>query len=153
MPPAVILPSPFSLSSSSSSSLRLIHLVRLKQTRLSSLGSLPFFSYRKNSSSSSFSLSPRPVSYTRRQSAYLNATRLLPSLTRSIVTMATDDKSVDRLSEQLAQLPPLEKYPNCYPEINPVDIYRAHVRSCSGLPFSRTLTMMIHGYTDLCCAS
>lgn len=39
------------------------------------------------------------------------------------------DKAVDSLSEQLAQLPPLDKYPNCYPEINPVDIYRAHLTS------------------------
>ncbi|RYP40386.1 hypothetical protein DL767_001741 [Monosporascus sp. MG133] len=30
------------------------------------------------------------------------------------------DKAVDSLSEQLAQLPPLDKYPNCYPEINPL---------------------------------
>ncbi len=59
------------------------------------------------------------------------ATRFVPlpttlSHTRS-VTMATD-KAVDSLSEQLARLPPLDKYPNCYPEINPVDIYRAHAR-------------------------
>ncbi|RYO81719.1 hypothetical protein DL766_002850 [Monosporascus sp. MC13-8B] len=30
------------------------------------------------------------------------------------------DKAVDGISEQLAQLPPLDKYPNCYPEINPL---------------------------------
>ena len=43
--------------------------------------------------------------------------------------MAAEDKAVDSLSEKLAQLPPLDKYPNCYPEINPVDIYRSHASS------------------------
>ncbi|OWO99033.1 hypothetical protein B2J93_6610 [Marssonina coronariae] len=36
------------------------------------------------------------------------------------------------LSEQLKSLDletPLPKYPNCYPEVNPVDIYRAHLTS------------------------
>ena len=36
------------------------------------------------------------------------------------------------LSDQLKSLDlgtPLPKYPNCYPEVNPVDIYRAHITS------------------------
>jgi arginyl-tRNA synthetase len=37
--------------------------------------------------------------------------------------------SVDQVSEQLARLPPLDSYPNSYPKINPVDVYRAHVAS------------------------
>jgi arginyl-tRNA synthetase len=36
------------------------------------------------------------------------------------------------LAEKLKSLnltSPLPKYPNCYPELNPVDIYRAHLTS------------------------
>lgn len=36
------------------------------------------------------------------------------------------------LSDKLKSLEletPLPKYPNCYPEVNPVDIYRAHITS------------------------
>lgn len=36
------------------------------------------------------------------------------------------------LSDKLKSLDletPLPKYPNCYPEVNPVDIYRAHITS------------------------
>lgn len=44
--------------------------------------------------------------------------------------MATD-ASVDNVTQLLndLSLPALDKYPNCYPEINPVDIYRSHVTS------------------------
>ena len=31
--------------------------------------------------------------------------------------------------ESLKLTKPLPKYPNCYPEVNPVDIYRAHLTS------------------------
>lgn len=45
--------------------------------------------------------------------------------------MATDASSVDNVTQQLKDLslPPLDTYPNCYPEINPVDIYRSHITS------------------------
>lgn len=72
----------------------------------------------------------QPIEHAPRISHLYPVPRSHPSLstafsyTRSL-TMAAD-KAVDSLSEQLAQLPPLDKYPNCYPEINPVDIYRAH---------------------------
>ncbi|KAI0405430.1 arginyl-tRNA synthetase [Xylaria palmicola] len=33
------------------------------------------------------------------------------------------------LSAQLEKLGPLDKYPNCYPDVNPQDIYRAHIAS------------------------
>ncbi|KAK9423025.1 putative arginine--tRNA ligase [Seiridium unicorne] len=44
--------------------------------------------------------------------------------------MATDT-SVDNVTKQLKDLslPPLDKYPNCFPEINPIDIYRSHLTS------------------------
>ncbi|KAI1496456.1 arginyl-tRNA synthetase [Biscogniauxia marginata] len=47
---------------------------------------------------------------------------------RTAATMATSN-SVDQLSAQLDQLPPFDQYPNCYPEINPQDIYRSHITS------------------------
>jgi arginyl-tRNA synthetase len=37
------------------------------------------------------------------------------------------DAAVGQLAQQIADLPPLEKFPNCYPEINPVDVYRSHL--------------------------
>jgi len=37
--------------------------------------------------------------------------------------------SVSQPSTQLEVLDTLEKYPNCYPEINPQDIYRSHITS------------------------
>jgi arginyl-tRNA synthetase len=40
--------------------------------------------------------------------------------------------STSSLSEKLKALSldtPLPKYPNCYPEVNPVDVYRAHLTS------------------------
>lgn len=42
--------------------------------------------------------------------------------------MATD-AAVDKVAQQLQDLPPLDKYPNCFPDINPVDIYRSHITS------------------------
>ncbi|TGJ81307.1 hypothetical protein E0Z10_g7462 [Xylaria hypoxylon] len=42
--------------------------------------------------------------------------------------MAATDP-VDQLSAQLEKLGSLDKYPNCHPEVNPQDIYRAHITS------------------------
>ncbi|KAK7952836.1 arginyl-tRNA synthetase [Apiospora aurea] len=39
------------------------------------------------------------------------------------------DASVDNLAKEFKDLPPLDKYPNCFPDINPVDIYRSHISS------------------------
>ncbi|KAI1844508.1 hypothetical protein JX265_009997 [Neoarthrinium moseri] len=39
------------------------------------------------------------------------------------------DASVDQLAALLKDLPPLDQYPNCFPAINPVDIYRSHITS------------------------
>ncbi|KAI1167382.1 arginyl-tRNA synthetase [Nemania serpens] len=47
-------------------------------------------------------------------------------LQRRAVTMAATDP-VSQLSAQLEKLGPLDQYPNCYPEVNPQDIYRAHI--------------------------
>jgi arginyl-tRNA synthetase len=42
--------------------------------------------------------------------------------------MATE-ASFDNLAKQFKHLPLVDKMPNCYPDINPVDIYRAHITS------------------------
>ncbi|KAI8627303.1 arginyl-tRNA synthetase [Xylariaceae sp. FL1651] len=42
--------------------------------------------------------------------------------------MAAADPVV-QLSAQMQQLPPLDEYPNCYPDLNPQDIYRSHITS------------------------
>ncbi|KAI0110423.1 arginyl-tRNA synthetase [Nemania sp. FL0031] len=47
--------------------------------------------------------------------------------TRGITMAATDP--VNQLSAQLEKLGSLDKFPNCYPDRNPQDIYRAHITS------------------------
>lgn len=42
--------------------------------------------------------------------------------------MATE-ASFNKLAEQFAHLPMLDRFPNSYPDINPVDIYRSHITS------------------------
>ncbi|KAM3516252.1 hypothetical protein MY11210_000011, partial [Beauveria gryllotalpidicola] len=37
--------------------------------------------------------------------------------------------SYDNLAKQFTHLPLIDKLPNCFPDINPVDIYRAHITS------------------------
>ncbi|PMB70459.1 Arginine--tRNA ligase, cytoplasmic [Beauveria bassiana] len=39
------------------------------------------------------------------------------------------DASFDNLVKQFTHLPLIDKLPNCFPDINPVDIYRAHITS------------------------
>ncbi|PHH82913.1 hypothetical protein CDD82_4347 [Ophiocordyceps australis] len=39
------------------------------------------------------------------------------------------DASFEKLADQFKHLPLIDKYPNCFPDINPVDIYRAHITS------------------------
>ncbi|ORY59182.1 arginyl-tRNA synthetase [Pseudomassariella vexata] len=39
------------------------------------------------------------------------------------------DASFDNLVKKFADLPLLDRYPNCFPDINPVDIYRSHITS------------------------
>ncbi|KAK7949445.1 hypothetical protein PG988_016084 [Apiospora saccharicola] len=39
------------------------------------------------------------------------------------------DASVDNLAKEFKDLPALDNYPNCFPDINPVDIYRSHITS------------------------
>ncbi|KAH8674325.1 arginyl-tRNA synthetase [Xylariales sp. PMI_506] len=39
------------------------------------------------------------------------------------------DAAFDNLVQKFQHLPPLDKYPNCFPDINPVDIYRSHLTS------------------------
>jgi arginyl-tRNA synthetase len=51
----------------------------------------------------------------------------LRAQTRAITMAAADP--VNELSAQLEKLGSLDKYPNCYPEVNPQDLYRAHVTS------------------------
>ncbi|KAI5918369.1 arginyl-tRNA synthetase [Camillea tinctor] len=50
-----------------------------------------------------------------------------PPSYRTMATTTTD--SVDRLTAQLDGLPPIDPYPNCYPDTNPQDIYRSHITS------------------------
>lgn len=60
-----------------------------------------------------------------------HSTRLIS--TRRLVrtsNMATTTAATDTLAEKLKALNvsyPLPAYPNCHPEVNPVDIYRAHL--------------------------
>lgn len=37
------------------------------------------------------------------------------------------DTSFERLAQRFQHLPVLDKHPNCYPDLNPVDVYRAHI--------------------------
>jgi arginyl-tRNA synthetase len=39
------------------------------------------------------------------------------------------DASADKLAKQFKELPLVDKYPNCFPDINPFDIYRSHITS------------------------
>jgi arginyl-tRNA synthetase len=44
--------------------------------------------------------------------------------------MAAAESTIsEMLLGKLSLTTPLPKYPNCYPEVNPVDIYRAHLTS------------------------
>jgi arginyl-tRNA synthetase len=43
--------------------------------------------------------------------------------------MATATSQLAEKLKSLSLTAPLPKYPNCYPEVNPVDIYRAHLTS------------------------
>ncbi|KUJ19230.1 putative Arginyl-tRNA synthetase, cytoplasmic [Mollisia scopiformis] len=43
--------------------------------------------------------------------------------------MATAASSLSDKLKSLSLAEPLPKYPNCYPEVNPVDVYRAHLTS------------------------
>jgi arginyl-tRNA synthetase len=41
--------------------------------------------------------------------------------------MAGAASNLSKKLQDLSLATPLPKYPNCYPEVNPVDIYRAHL--------------------------
>ncbi|PHH86394.1 hypothetical protein CDD83_10309 [Cordyceps sp. RAO-2017] len=41
----------------------------------------------------------------------------------------TSEATFDSLTKHFQHLPLIEKYPNCFPDINPVDVYRAHITS------------------------
>ncbi|KAI0128276.1 arginyl-tRNA synthetase [Xylariales sp. AK1849] len=47
------------------------------------------------------------------------------------------DASVALLTKQFKDLPVIDSYPNCFPDINPVDIYRSHI------------TTILHGITKV----
>ncbi|KAH8198146.1 hypothetical protein TruAng_007679 [Truncatella angustata] len=38
-----------------------------------------------------------------------------------------NEAAVDKVTQQLQDLPPLKAFPNCYPDINSTDIYRSHL--------------------------
>jgi hypothetical protein len=63
----------------------------------------------------------------------LCATRFNSSLTRlqpsHIYNMAAAPSELADKLESLDVSEPLPKYPNCFPEVNPVDIYRSHLSS------------------------
>ncbi|KAI1434382.1 arginyl-tRNA synthetase [Xylaria sp. CBS 124048] len=64
---------------------------------------------------------PSKLDPTRDLTSFLSQTRAF--------TMAAAADPVDLLSAQLEQLGSLDKYPNCYPEVNPQDLHRAHITS------------------------
>jgi hypothetical protein len=72
-------------------------------------------------------LRPRSLRCTiTQQTERFNSARTFPEHQYNMATTASE------LSEKLQSLnltKPLPKYPNCYPEVNPVDIYRAHLTS------------------------
>ncbi|KAH9906427.1 arginyl-tRNA synthetase [Xylariomycetidae sp. FL2044] len=77
------------------------------------------------------SLSPHQHSHSRPGRLlplYFNFSNRSPFSHSRKAAMATSDP-VTQLSNQLEQLPPLEKYPNSYPDINPIDVYRSHITS------------------------
>lgn len=39
------------------------------------------------------------------------------------------DASFENLARQFTHLPLIDRLPNCFPDVNPVDIYRAHITS------------------------
>lgn len=43
--------------------------------------------------------------------------------------MAANDRSFDNLVKQFQHLPLIDRYPNCFPDINPTDVYRSHITS------------------------
>ncbi|RDA84742.1 hypothetical protein CP532_6931, partial [Ophiocordyceps camponoti-leonardi (nom. inval.)] len=49
-------------------------------------------------------------------------------LYRFFASMASD-ASFDALAKRFQHLPLIDRYPNCFPDRNPVDIYRAHITS------------------------
>lgn len=53
-----------------------------------------------------------------------------PGTRRYSTKMAATEAAANALAEKLTALSvtyPLPEYPNCHPEVNPVDIYRAHL--------------------------
>lgn len=62
--------------------------------------------------------------------SFYRAVSISPAFPQSnlIRSMSTPASSVvDKLKE--LSLDPLPQYPNCYPDLNPVDVYRAHLTS------------------------
>ncbi|KAJ6441977.1 arginyl-tRNA synthetase [Purpureocillium lavendulum] len=47
---------------------------------------------------------------------------------RTFANMAAD-ASFDNLARQFGHLPLIDRFPNCFPDINPVDVYRSHITS------------------------
>ena len=68
----------------------------------------------------------RNTTYARQLTTRLNFTG---GLLQKSYNMAPATASLSAKLESLSLTKPLPKYPNCYPELNPVDIYRAHITS------------------------
>jgi hypothetical protein len=68
----------------------------------------------------------RHTTYARQLTTRLNFTG---GLLQKSYNMAPATASLSAKLESLSLTKPLPKYPNCYPELNPVDIYRAHITS------------------------
>lgn len=47
---------------------------------------------------------------------------------KSLGNMASQ-ASFDNLVRQFQHLSPLDRYPDCFPDLNPVDVYRSHITS------------------------
>jgi hypothetical protein len=69
----------------------------------------------------------RPVNFVRsKQTRRLNSKGVSPLQTYKMAAAAS---TVSKRLKDLSLTTSLPKYPNCYPEVNPVDIYRAHLTS------------------------
>ncbi|PNY28486.1 Arginine-tRNA ligase, cytoplasmic [Tolypocladium capitatum] len=94
----------------------------------STAGPLLAFSLRSaQAASTSCSLRfPRQLSSPRRTTAFTPHHRRRQR--RSFfANMAANDASFDSLARQFQHLPLIDRYPNCFPDINPTDVYRSHI--------------------------
>jgi hypothetical protein len=82
-----------------------------------------------------FRLSRHPLHYFRswpeqlRSSKHTRRVNIKGAFPLRTYKMAATSSTLAEKLKKLSLTTPLPKYPNCFPEINPVDIYRAHLTS------------------------